>query len=125
MNGLLLDTHTLLWALGDADRLSDRARARLHDASVPAYCSAASTWEIAIKRSRGKLDAPSSLIEEIEAAGFAELPVRWQHTLAAGELPHHHTDPFDRLIVAQALSERLAVVTRDENIRAYGVEVLW
>ncbi len=87
--------------------------------------SAASIWEIAIKRAQGKLDAPANLLDTMEQRGFVELPVLSRHALLAGALPPHHGDPFDRMIVAQAQSEGLTVVTRDERIAAYGVPVLW
>ncbi len=92
---------------------------------MPAYVSSASVWEIAIKRSSGKLKAPDNLLGKIAEARFEELAMSFGHAILAGSLPPHHGDPFDRMIVAQAQSEGLTVVTRDERIAAYGVPVLW
>lgn len=125
MNALLLDTHVVLWALSDVESLSDAARDALADASVPAYVSAASIWEISIKRATGKLKAPDDLLQQIASTNFTELQVSQEHASLAGALPLHHRDPFDRMLVAQAQCEGLTVVTRDERIRAYGVPVLW
>jgi PIN domain nuclease of toxin-antitoxin system len=122
---LLLDTHTLLWSVGDEDRLSLRAHDVLSAGVVPAYVSAASIWEIAIKRAAGKLRAPDSLLEKVADARFIELRITFEHGLLAGELPPHHRDPFDRMLVAQAQSEGLTLVTNDERIAAYDVPVLW
>ena len=89
------------------------------------FYSATSIWEIAIKRAQGKLKAPEDLLDTMEQRGFTELPVLSHHAIIAGALPPHHRDPFDRMIVAQAQSEGLTVVTRDERIAAYDVPVLW
>lgn len=125
MNSLLLDTHTLLWALSDPDRLSPPARRVLEAGETPAYVSAASVWEIAIKRRSGKLTAPDDLIGKAEEASFESLPIGVGHAHRAGELPLHHRDPFDRMLVAQALVETLTVVTRDPYFASYGVQTLW
>lgn len=124
MSGLLLDTQVLLWALGDIESLSPAARDALSDGSVPAYVSAASIWEISIKCSTGKLKAPDDLLERI-ADTFDELQIGHEHARRAGALPPHHRDPFDRMLVAQAQSEGLTIVTRDDQIAAYDVPVLW
>ncbi len=92
---------------------------------MPAYVSAASIWEIAIKQAAGKLRAPENLLETIAAARFGALEITWAHASLAGALPPHHSDPFDRMIVAQAQSEGLTVLTRDQRIAAYSVPVLW
>lgn len=125
MNGLLLDSHTLLWALGEVDRLSSEVRAELSAGAVPAFVSAASIWEIEIKRASGKLRAPANLLDAVTAASFAELKVTFEHATIAGALPRHHSDPFDRMLVAQALSEDLTIVTVAPRIAAYEVAVLW
>lgn len=125
MNGLLVDAHALLWALADEDRLSPTVREELGAGVTPAFVSAASIWEIEIKRALGKLNAPADLLDEVAAARFMELPVRFSHASVAGALPRHHGDPFDRMVVAQAQCEDLTVVTRDPNIAAYDVPVLW
>jgi PIN domain nuclease of toxin-antitoxin system len=125
LSGLLVDTHALLWWRGDFERLGSGAREAIEDPSVPVCFSAASIWEIAIKQAQGRLDAPADLLGTMEQRGFAELPVRSGHGLLAGALPLHHADPFDRMIVAQAQSEGLTVVTSDKRIAAYDVPVLW
>ena len=121
---LLLDTHVLLWWLADDGRLSREARATIRDPRSVVYVSAATAWEISIKRALGKLDAPANLDTAIADSGFLELPITMAHALAAGDLPDHHTDPFDRMLVAQAISEQLALVTRDEQLARYGVTLL-
>jgi PIN domain nuclease of toxin-antitoxin system len=122
---LLLDTHTLLWSVGDEDRLPSGVHETLSAGVVPAYVSAASIWEIAIKRASGKLEVPEDLLDKVAAARFIELGITFAHALLAGALPPHHGDPFDRMIVAQAQSEGFTIVTRDERIAAYDVPVLW
>jgi PIN domain nuclease of toxin-antitoxin system len=122
---LLLDTHALLWSVGDTARLSATARKALSAGVVPAYVSAASIWEIAIKRASGKLKAPDDLLEQVAAAQFAELGITFEHATLAGELPPHHRDPFDRMLIAQAQRENLTLVTGDARIAAYDVPVLW
>jgi PIN domain nuclease of toxin-antitoxin system len=92
---------------------------------VDLFFSAASIWEMAIKQAKGKLGVPDNLLDTMAQRGFVELPVLSHDALRAGALPPHHGDPFDRMIVAQAQSGGLTVVTRDERIAAYGVPVLW
>ncbi|MHB8507962.1 MAG: type II toxin-antitoxin system VapC family toxin [Candidatus Dormibacteria bacterium] len=121
---LLLDTHALLWALADPGKLSAAARAAITDADNEVLVSAATTWEIAIKRALGRLEAPAELEEAIDRTGFQALPITVAHTLVAGALPPLHTDPFDRILVAQAQLEGLTLVTRDTRMAAYAVEVL-
>ena len=87
--------------------------------------SAASIWEIAIKRASGKLKAPDDLLEQVALARFAELGITFEHAAHAGALPPHHADPFDRMLIAQAQSENLTLVTSDARIAAYDVPVLW
>lgn len=125
MTPLLVDTHALLWWRGDHRRLSARAYEAIGDPDVPLFFSAASIWEIAIKRAQGKLDVPVDLHDTMERRGFIELPVRSRHAVIAGALPAHHRDPFDRMLVAQAQSEGLTVVSGDPRIAAYDVPVLW
>jgi PIN domain nuclease of toxin-antitoxin system len=125
LNSLLLDTHALLWSVGDVGRLSPRAREILSAGVVPAYVSAASIWEIAIKQASGKLKAPDNLLEKVKQARFGELGITFEQAVLAGSLPQHHRDPFDRMIVAQARSKGLTVVTNDGRISAYDVPVLW
>ncbi len=122
---LLLDTSVLLWWFGGADNLGRDVRAALADVSVPVHVSAASVWEIAIKSAIGKLRRP---VDDLETAiveeGFSALPISVAHAEAAGALPLHHRDPFDRMLVAQARSEGLTLVTADRRIAAYEVATL-
>jgi PIN domain nuclease of toxin-antitoxin system len=122
---LLIDTHALLWWLSDDRALSARAREVIGDPGNEPVVSTASLWEIAIKRSLDKLTAPDDLPERIVSGGFGWLPISAHHAWRVGELPMHHRDPFDRLLVAQAQIERLPVVTTDERFGAYSVEILW
>lgn len=121
---LLLDTHVLLWALGDPGELSDQARGAIVDPDNHVLVSAASTWEMAIKGARGKLRIPDDLADQIASLYYEELPVTIAHSIEAGSLPKHHGDPFDRMLVAQARLEGLTIVTRNKDIGAYGVATL-
>ncbi|MFD8010597.1 type II toxin-antitoxin system VapC family toxin [Streptomyces sp. NPDC058955] len=118
---LLLDTHVVLWWLtGD---LPDETRERLaHERWV--YMSAVTPWELSVKQATGKLDAPADVAERARDTQFLALPITAEHGLQAGRLPHHHRDPFDRILVAQARAEGLTLVTRDKNIPLYDVPVL-
>ena len=118
---LLLDTHVLLWWLADDPSLSRSARDAIADSTTDVIVSAASVWEIAIKRALGKLEAPDDLLDAMKASDFDSLPITADHALAAGALPPHHTDPFDRMIVAQAQSEALVLVSTDPRLAAYDV----
>lgn len=121
---LLLDTHAVLWALSDPDRLSPHARDRIAHAGTTVAVSAASAWEIAIKRAAGKLTFDADLSQAIDDADFEELPITVAHALAAGDLPPLHKDPFDRMLVAQAMSDGWTLVTRDIRLHGYGVAVM-
>ncbi len=125
MSRLLLDTHVLLWWLADDPALSAPAREALADPATEPLVSAASVWEIAIKRSLGKLTVPDDLPDRIVREGFAWLPVTGAHAWQVRDLPAHHRDPFDRLLIAQALTERLPIITGDARFDAYRVPVLW
>ena len=125
MSRLLIDTHALLWWLIDDPALSPAARDAIADPANEPLVSAACVWEIAIKRSLGKLAAPDDLPDRISDAGFAWLPISAQHAWQVRDLPMHHRDPFDRVLVAQALIERLPIVTADAHLGEYGVEVRW
>jgi PIN domain nuclease of toxin-antitoxin system len=120
---LLLDTHIALWAItGDValeEDLLDRLR---HDPDV--FLSPISLWEITIKQATGKLAGPADLAERVRDMGFRELLVTNAHAIAAGRLPAHHRDPFDRMLVAQATVEGLTLVSRDESIARYDVDIL-
>lgn len=120
---VLLDTHVLLWAL-DASPLSAEAQRVVESTSSTVCVSAASAWEIGIKRALGKLRSPDDLEEQLRLARFVPLPVTVTHGLAVRDLPRLHGDPFDRLLVAQARLEGLTLVTRDARLAEYGVPVL-
>ena len=121
---LLVDTHVLLWWLADDPALSRGARDALAAPEHRCVVSAATAWEIAIKRALGKLEAPDDLRRTLLLAGFDELAITVDHASVAGALPRHHDDPFDRMLVAQALVEELTVLTVDPRFDAYGVKVL-
>jgi PIN domain nuclease of toxin-antitoxin system len=120
---LLLDTHVLLWWLADDPSLGEQA-ARAVEREPEVYVSAASVWEIAIKKAIGKLDAPDDLVEAVDASGFRPLPIGLAHADRAGSLPRHHDDPFDRMLVAQAQLEGLTLVTVDARLPSYEVALL-
>jgi PIN domain nuclease of toxin-antitoxin system len=122
---LLLDTHALLAFLSGDYEISPDARAAVERPGAHVIGSAVNVWEIAIKRSIGKLDAPEDLIERTEEAGVELLSITTRHAHAVGELPFHHRDPFDRLLIAQARLERCAIVTGDRAFPAYDVPVVW
>jgi PIN domain nuclease of toxin-antitoxin system len=121
---LLLDTHVLLWWLADDPRLTPTMRKAIADPSTPVVVSAASAWEAAIKAAAGKLAVPGGLREELERHGFDELPVTVEDGLAAGALPRHHSDPFDRMLIAQAARRRWVLVTADRRFADYDVLTL-
>jgi PIN domain nuclease of toxin-antitoxin system len=125
VNRLLVDTHALLWWLADNPALSSAAREAIADPTNEPLVSTACVWEIAIKRSLGKLSAPDELPDRISEEGFAWLDVSARHAWHVAGLPAHHRDPFDRLLIAQALVEGLPIVTADARFDAYGVEVRW
>jgi PIN domain nuclease of toxin-antitoxin system len=125
LNALLLDSHALLWWEEDDTRLSERARERMERPDSEVLFSAVSLWELAIKQALGKLRLPDSLMSRLAEEGFRELSITAAYGLLAGELPRHHNDPFDRMLVAQARSEGLTIVTADRRIAAYDVPVLW
>ncbi len=123
---LLLDTHVFLWWLEDSPRLGAAARDAIADPGVPVYVSAASAWEISIKRVRGRIDlSDEGFALGMREGGFSELPMTAMHGLAAGTLPDHHRDPFDRMLVAQAQTEGLRLVTHDKMLEPYSVDILW
>ncbi len=119
---LLLDTHVLLWALIEPARLPSSLRTMLEDPTHDVLFSAASVWEMAIKSALGRADfrvAPEAIVAEAIATGFVELPVRTTAALKVATLPQHHRDPFDRLLVAQAMTEPALLYTADDQLCAY------
>lgn len=125
---LLLDTHAFLWFVSGDERLSQPARRAIERAGAEVHLSAASVWEMAIKSSLGrlKLGAPLEVyVAEKVTEGFRILPVEWRHAAAVERLPHHHRDPFDRLLIAQALTEKMTIVTGDAAFRSYDATLLW
>lgn len=121
---LLLDAHTALWWLADDGMLGQAARSAITDPSNDVLISAASIWEIEIKRALGKLDAPTGFADVIGEAGFDILPITGRDAERAGSLPAHHRDPFDRMLVAQAERLGAVVVSRDAAFIAYGIDLL-
>ena len=123
---LLLDSHAFLWWLVGDKRLSATARRAIADGSAEVTVSAATIWELEVKSAAGRLDLGGlDLLLELGKEGFDELPIAARHAAHAARLPPHHSDPFDRVLVAQALGESLTLVTKDDALRAYGVPRLW
>lgn len=117
---LLLDTHILLWWVMGDRRLSKSLAAIVASPENDVAVSAASIWEIAIKRSLGRIDVDlDELLSSMNADGFAELPMRFGHALRLESLPRHHDDPFDRILIAQSIAEGRRLVTKDEAILGY------
>lgn len=124
MKRLLLDTHALLWWLQGSERLGSMFVEQVSDPRNQVFVSAATTWEISIKRALGKLSAPVDMSSVIEDSGFIELTITLFHGDQAGLLPDIHKDPFDRMLIAQAQAEGLVLVTHDSNIKKYGIRTL-
>lgn len=126
---ILLDTHAFLWWVTDDEQLSRRARRLLGDGKNEVFFSAASAWEISMKSSLGRValpdDAERYVPKQLEQNAFEVLPVRLQHALRVGALPGIHRDPFDRLLIAQALIEDLTLLSRDRHLASYSVRVVW
>ncbi len=121
---LILDTHIMLWALGDPDRLSATRRQLIEDGSNTIWVSAMSAAEVAIKSSIGTLDVSFDLLEAVSEAGFEWLSYLEDDAMALRDLPFHHRDPFDRMIVTQALRLSVPVMTDDPKIAAYGCRIV-
>jgi PIN domain nuclease of toxin-antitoxin system len=122
---LLLDTHVFLWALSDPQRLDAKAAAAIQNRNNAVFVSSVSSVEIAIKAALGKLDAPTDLGDEIVLRGFSHMPLCFEHGAALRTMPLHHQDPFDRMLIAQAMLEGLTIITHDQKFERYPVEVLW
>lgn len=126
---LLLDTHTFLWWVADAPQIPARARQAIAQPRNECLVSLASCWELAIKLSLGKIEISGTLERfmpsQLSANGFREMPIEIRHAARVARLPFHHRDPFDRLLVAQALEEDLTIVSADPVFRRYGVKRIW
>lgn len=125
---LLVDTHALLWFAGGDERLSPTARAAIEDSRTPVFVSMASWWEIAIKCNLGKLvldDPLDRFISKRLAEGFRVLPIETPHLCELKDLAFHHRDPFDRLLIAQAIHENMAVCSSDDHFALYPIKVIW
>lgn len=120
----LIDTHVLLWLDDPVERLSAHILGLLRDPAHVVYCSAASLWEIAIKHSLGKLRIQGALPSLLEQYGFTELAVTARYAELTRSLPMHHRDPFDRMLVAQAMAENLVLISADRQMLAYEVAIL-
>ena len=126
---ILLDTHAFLWAITEDARLSERARQMFLSSANQLFLSVASLWEIVIKVQIGKLPLPEPtepyLLDQLSRNAVQTLPVQASHALRLFKLPHHHGDPFDRLLIAQSQVEGLPILTTDPLIRKYPVETMW
>ena len=121
---LLLDTHVLLWWLDANPTLSDKATSKIADGKNLVLISAAVIWEIRIKQALGKLEIPSNFRNVLDRQPFEMLAITAEHAHAIGDLPAHHRDPFDRMLIAQALVERLTIVTRDTIMEEYKIPII-
>lgn len=122
---LLLDTHAILWLLNGDERVPEWLQIVVADSDHELIVSDASLWEIAIKSSLGRLEVPEELFEHLDAAGIVGLAIKRSHLWKVRDLEFHHNDPFDRLLVAQALEENMTLVSRDRDLAAYGVSLRW
>jgi PIN domain nuclease of toxin-antitoxin system len=121
----LLDTHVLLWWIEDNPKLKKRLRAIITDPDTEVAVSAATIWEAAIKRALGKLRFETAvLLDSLDRGGILVLPITAEHALAAGDLPRHHDDPFDRMLVAQAIAEGFTLITSDSWLGSYQIALV-
>ncbi len=121
---LLLDTHVLLWWLDANPTLSEKAKSTIADGNNLVFVSAAVIWEIRIKQALGKVEIPSNFRKVLDEQPFEMLPITAEHAHVVGDLPAHHRDPFDRMLIAQATVERLTIVTRDTIIKKYKIPII-
>ena len=124
----LLDTHAIIWAITDEKKLSSKSKALIENKSNKCFVSIVSFWEIGIKCSLGRLELKTDLddiFKIIEQAGFETLPVSHNHILESTKLPLHHNDPFDRLIIGQAMSEKMTLITKDKEFKRYECALVW
>jgi PIN domain nuclease of toxin-antitoxin system len=122
---LLLDTHVVLWCLADDTRLKPDTRDLIRDPENAVFVSAASVWEMAIKRALGRIEIDLTQLDgALDAMGFAQLAITSRHARGVGELPGHHNDPFDRMLVSQSIHESMRLVTHDAALAQYGTAIL-
>lgn len=122
---VLLDTHALIWALEASPNLSRTARDVIENGANEVLVSSVSAWEIAIKKALGRLEAPDDLAEAIDEAGFTRRLIGFEEMRQLARLPAHHGDPFDRMLVAQALTDGVPIVSKDSLIARYSVQTIW
>lgn len=126
---VLMDTQAFLWMIADGERLSSRARQVFLDKNNMLYFSAVSLWEISIKYSLGKMelapDWPESIRREMQANTIQWLPVEMEHCVQVSQLPFHHRDPFDRMLISQAIVEDMALLSSDRQMKAYSTRCIW
>ncbi|HXN33862.1 MAG TPA: type II toxin-antitoxin system VapC family toxin [Polyangiaceae bacterium] len=122
---LMLDTHALIWALERSPRLSKTARRAVEDMGNEVLVSAVSAWEIAIKKSLGRLKVPDDLLQATDEAGFLRRSLGFAEASRLETLPRHHGDPFDRMLIAHAMEEGASIVTRAPEIAKYRVQIIW
>jgi PIN domain nuclease of toxin-antitoxin system len=125
---LLLDTHSLIWFLNGDEKLSDKAKSMIEDPTNSKIVSIASIWEIAIKISLDKFRFPKGFkhfLDMVEDNGFEILPITFEHAIELSTLEFIHRDPFDRLLIAQCMADKLIIVTKDDNIKRYNIKIIW
>ena len=125
---LLLDTHSLIWFLNGDEKLSDQAKSAIEDPTNSKIVSIASIWEIAIKISLDKFRFPKGFkhfLDMVEDNGFEILPITFEHAIGLSTLEFIHRDPFDRLLIAQCMADKLIIVTKDDNIKRYNIRTIW
>lgn len=124
----LLDTHTLIWFIEGSNLLSEKARKEIESENAANFVSIASLWEIAIKVSLGKIELKSSFNQinnKLIENGFEILPISFEDTLMISSLTFHHTDPFDRIIIAQAVTNKMTIITKDGQFGSYSAKIIW
>lgn len=121
---LLLDTHVFLWWRAEPDRLEASARKAISTADI-VFVSAVSAWEAGVKSALGRLKLPTSVEIGVDESGFEKLPILFAHAETAAALPPHHQDPFDRMLIGQAICEQLTLVTHDRRMEPYEIHILW
>ena len=125
---LLLDTHSFIWFMNGETSLSQKAKELIEDASNEKYISVASIWEMAIKINLGRLSVKGGIkkaLTDISSNNFTELNISSELLLIVEQLPHHHRDPFDRLLISQAIFEKMAIVSKDPEFKKYNISVIW